>query len=241
MRLIPSILALAGLLAACAPKSVPIVEESMNECERLVKMTERVYPEKSPEEALDAATRLFRLVDGGYTVTPVPDGLTAQRSWSQAVPDGDAPASGTDTWQVVVKEVDICVGGSSVGVIDAVEGDPANEARGAADACGATVRGVKIAAYHIPRIYEQGLVPSECFSAPVFRPAVSGFTTAPAVYNLFFLRMDYLLHKSGSWTDCPEYKEYIRKNVHYRDQFSMIGFRGSPEALCARAGDRSPD
>jgi hypothetical protein len=241
MKLILSILALTGLLAACAPKSVPLTEESMNECERLVKMTERVYSDKSPEEILDAATRLFRLADGGYTVTPVPDGLTAQRSWSQVAPAEGTPSSGTDTWRIVVKEADICLGGPSGGIIDAVEGDPTSEARGATNACGSTARGVKVAVYLIPQIYEEGLVPSECFSAPVFRPAVSRFTTAPAIYDLFFLRMEYLLGTSGNWTDCPGYAEYLRNAVHYRDQFSTLNFRGSLEALCVQAGDRSPD
>ena len=184
------ILLLAGLIWGCAPKSVPIPEESINECVRLVKMTERVYLEKEPEDALAAATRLFELTGGGYTVTRTDEGLTAHRVWSPIAPVKDAPNDGSDTWLLVAKKVNVCLGGSTLGYIEAVESDPNWEVRGRTDDCGKTAPGIKVAAYHIPAIYSQSLIPTECFSSPVFKPAVSRFTTTPAVYDLFFLRMD---------------------------------------------------
>lgn len=231
---------LAGLLLGCAPKTVPLAEESMNECDRLVKMTERVYLDKSADEVLEAATRLFGLVDGGYTVTRTPEGLVAQRNWSPLAASAEAPAEGADTWRIMVRKVSVCTGGPRVGVIDAVEGDPVREARGATDDCGDAAPGIRLTAYHIPEIYAQGIVPSECFASPVFRPGVSKFTVAPAVYDLFFLRMDHLLGKNPQWTDCAGYSEHLRNNVHFRDQFSVINFRGGLEALCVSAKDRAP-
>ena len=236
------LLLLAGLMG-CAPKSVPIPEESMNECERLVKMTERVYLDTSREEALAAATRLFRLAGGGYAVTPVADGLTAHRRWSATAPDldiRDARLDGSDTWRLVVQEVTVCAGGPTVGYIRAVEGDPNWEVRGRAEDCGAVVPGVKLSVYHMPELYSQGLIPTECFSSPVFKPAVSRFTTSPAVYDLFFLRMDHLLGKNAPWPSCASYNEYVRNNIHYRDQFSMLNFQGQLDGLCVQAQDNAP-
>ena len=230
------------LMFACAPKSVPLTEESMNECERLVRMTERLYLDKSADEVLGAARRLFELAGGGYTVSANADGsLTAQRTWQELDPAGgeDNP-DGTDVWLLKVEETDICVGGHPRGVIEGVEGDPVLEVRGRIDDCGQVVRGIRLTAYHIPSIYRQGIMPTECFSAPVFRPGASRFTVTPAIYNLFFRRIDYLLGKSDKWTDCATYSEYIRNNIHYRDQFSVINFQGHLDGLCARVDDRTP-
>jgi len=239
MRLVVLML-LAGLVLGCAPKSVPIAEETMNECDRLVRMTERVYLDKNTEEVLAAATRLFALAGGGYAVTRTPDGLTAHRAWPPVAPTQDAPRDGTDTWLLTVKEVTLCTGGRTAGFVERVQGDPNWEVRGRADDCGAVVPGIKLVAYHIPEIYSQGLIPSECFSMPVFKPAVSRFTTSPAVYDLFFLRMEYLLGKSGHWPSCASYSEYIRNNIHYRDQFSVINFQGHLDGLCTMVQDKAP-
>jgi hypothetical protein len=231
---------LAWLMAGCAPKSVPILEESMNECDRLVKMTERIYLDKNPEEVLAAATRLFQLTDGGYTVTRTAEGLTAHRTWSPVASGQDAPRDGSDTWLLTVKEVTVCQGGPTVGFIEVVESDPNWEVRGRADTCGVVAQGIKLSVYHIPVIYAQGLIPTECYSSPVFKPAVSRFTTAPAVYDLFFLRMDYLLGKSSQWPSCASYSEYLRNNAYYRDQFSVLNFQGFLDGLCVQARDRAP-
>ena len=231
---------LAGLVLGCAAKDVPLQKESMNECERLVKMTERVYLDKSPEEVLAAATRLFQLAGGGYAVTRTADGLTAHRTWSPVAAGKDAPLDGTDTWQMVVKEVTVCKGGSTVGYIEPVQGDPTQQAHGRMNDCGATVPGIKLAVYHMPEIYAQNLIPSECFSSPVFKPSVSKFTTSPALYDLFFLRMDYLLGKSTQWPSCASYGEYVRNSIYYHDQFSMLNFQGHLDGLCTHVNDTTP-
>jgi len=231
---------LAWLMVGCAPKSVPIPEESMNECDRLVKMTERIYLDKSPEEVLAAATRLFQLTGGGYTVTRTAEGLTAHRTWPPVAPVKDAPLDGSDTWLLVVKEVTVCQGGPTVGFLEAVASDPNWEVRGRTDSCGEVVPGIKLSVYHIPVIYAQGLIPTECYSSPVFKPAVSRFTTTPAVYDLFFLRMDYLLGKSALWQSCANYSEYVRKNIYYRDQFSVLNFQGHLDGLCTQVKDNAP-
>jgi len=231
---------LAGLMLGCAPKSVPLTEESMNECERLVKMTERVYLDKSPEEVLAAASRLFQLTGGGYTVTRTADGLTAHRTWPPVAPTKNTTADGSDAWQLVVKEVTVCKGGRTMGNLEAVETNPTQEVRGRMDDCGAVASGIKLSVYHMPEIYAQGLIPTECFSAPVFKPAVSRFTTTPALYDLFFLRMDYLLGKSALWPSCASYSEYVRKNMYYQDQFSVLNFQGHLDGLCTQAQDSAP-
>ncbi len=235
-----AMIVLLGVIGGCAPKSVPLTEESMNECDRLVRMTERVYLDKTPEEVLNAAARLFQLVDGGYTVTYTPDGLTAKRTWPVTEAATEAPADGSDTWLLTVKKVRVCTGGPKVGVVYGVEGDPYEEVRGVTEECGDSVPGIKLVAYHIPSVYGQGIVPSECFAQPLFSPGVSRFTVTPAIYRLFFQRMDYLLGKSAQWTDCKSFSDYIRNNIHYRDQFSVINFQGHLDGLCYLAKDRTP-
>jgi hypothetical protein len=212
----------------------------MNECERLVKMTERVYLDKNTEEVLAAATRVFELTGGGYSVTRTADGLSARRVWPPTTPGKDAPLDGTDTWLLVVKNVSVCLGGPTAGYIEVVETDRYWEVRGRADDCGITAPGVKLVVYHIPEIYSQGLIPSECFSLPVFKPAVSRFTTTPAVYDLFFLRMDYLLGQSVFWPTCANYSDYVRNNIYYRDQFSVLNFQGHLDGLCVQVKDSVP-
>ena len=234
------LLLLAGLVLGCAPQSVPLPEESMNECARLVKMTERIYLDKDIEEVFAAVTRLFELTGGGYTVTRNADGLIAHRKWTPVAPSQDTPFDGSDTWEILVKEVLVCTGGPTAGYIEAVEGDPYWEIRGSADNCGATANGVKLAVYHIPEIYSQGLIPTECFSALVFKPAVSRFTTTPALYDLFFLRVDHLLGKSAQWPSCASFGDYVRNNIYYRDQFSVINFQGHLDGLCVQVQDRTP-
>ena len=231
---------LAMLMAACAPKSVPIPEESMNECERLVRMTERVYFEKDMEEVLAAATRLFQLTGGGYTVTRTSDGLTAQRAWTPIGLTEDAPYDGSETWLLAVKKVTVCLGGPTVGFLERVEGDRIWMVHGRTDDCGELAPGIKLAAYHMPVIYSQSLIPTECFASPVFKPAVSRFTTSPAVYDLFFQRMDYLLGTSALWPSCASHSEYVRNNIHYRDQFSMLNFQGHLDGLCVQVQDNAP-
>ncbi|MDR2695505.1 MAG: hypothetical protein LBC79_03900 [Deltaproteobacteria bacterium] len=231
---------LAWLVSGCASTSVPLPEESMRECERLVKMTERVYLDQDREAVLTAATRLFELAGGGYVVTRTAEGLTAHRTWPPVDPTKDVASDGSDTWLLVVQDVVVCRGGPTVGYIEVVEGDPVREVRGRTDDCGATAPGIKLAVYHIPELYSQGLIPTECFSAPVFRPAVSRFTTTPAVYDLFFLRMDHLLGKSSQWPSCASYSDYVRNNIYYRDQFSMLNFQGHLDGLCTRVQDSTP-
>jgi hypothetical protein len=215
------------------------MEESMRECERLVKMTERIYMDRSAEEVLNASARLFQLAGGGYAVTRTADGLTVRRGWSPVADQGSS-LDGSDTWHLTAKEVTVCIGGSSKGRVMAVEGDPFSEIRGSADTCGETGRGIALTAHHVPGIYSQGLVPTECFSAPAFKPAVSNFTTSPALYDLFFLRMDHLLGLGAQWPSCASYSEYVRNTVHYRDQFSVLNFQGHLDALCVRVQDSTP-
>jgi len=234
------LLLLAGLTVGCAPLTVPVPEESMKECNRIVKMTERVYLDKSSEEILAAAARVFQLTGGGYTVTPTADGLMAQRSWSPVTPGKDTAPVGSDIWQLVVKEVSLCKGGYTVGYVEPVAGDPKQEVRGRIDTCGATARGMKLSVYHLPEVYEQNLIPAECFASPVFKPSVSKFTVTPALYELFFMRMDYLLAKSTQWPSCASYGDFIRNNVYYRDQFSNVNFQGHLDGLCVQVQDNAP-
>jgi hypothetical protein len=227
---------LAGLILGCASKNVPDSDESLNECDRLAEMTERVYLRSRPEDVLAAATRLFQLAGGGYVVTRTEDGLKAHRVWPSVESGKDAPRDGSDTWVLVVKEVSHCLGEREY--IEAVE---AAHVHGTTEAsCGSSVPGVKLFVYHIPEIYSQGLMPTECFSAQVHKPMVSRYTVTPALYDLFFLRMDHLLGKSSRWPSCASYSEDVRNNMHYRDQFSMLNFQGHLDGLCVQVEDRRP-
>ncbi len=77
--------ALAALLAigltGCAPKQLT-PEEAAAERERQIKMVERVYPDKTPEEVIKAADRVIRLVDDDYQLLHNPNGFTAYRRWA---------------------------------------------------------------------------------------------------------------------------------------------------------------
>ncbi|MDR0239233.1 MAG: hypothetical protein LBI88_03245, partial [Deltaproteobacteria bacterium] len=65
-------------------------------------------------------------------------------------------------------------------------------------------------------------------------------TTTPALYDLFFLRMDHLLGKSAQWPSCASYSDYVRNNIYSRDQFSVLNFQGHLDGLCTQVQDSAP-
>jgi len=236
MRVFAMVL-LAGVMFGCAPQTVPLPEESARECERLAKMTERVYVDKRREDLLNAAIRLFDLTGGGYAVTRTEDGLTAQRMWHPVEPGKGVPHDGSDTWILKVTAVRGCneLGGGFVVPVEADHVHGTTE-----PVCNPGGPGIKLYVYHIPEIYSQGLMPTECLSAPLSKPATSRFTVTPALYELFFMRMDYLLGKSRNWPTCAGMREDVRNNVYYQDQFSTLNFRGHLDGLCVQVEDRRP-
>jgi len=200
-------------------------------------MTERVYVGRNSEEILAAATRLFQLTGGGYTVTRTDDGLKAHRVWPPVTPGKDAPNDGRDTWVLTVKEVKECRNVSD-GYIIPVESAHVHGIT--VEYCDDDIVGIKLSVYHMPEIYAQGLMPTECFAAPASKPGVSRFTVTPALYELFFARMDHLLGKSARWTSCESAREDVRNNMYYSDQFSELNFRGHLDGLCVQVEDKTP-
>lgn len=71
---------LAVGMTGCSPKQLS-PEEAAAERERQLKMVERVYPDKSPEEVIKAADRVFRLADDDYVLSHSPNGFTANRRY----------------------------------------------------------------------------------------------------------------------------------------------------------------
>ncbi|ARP86303.1 hypothetical protein [Bordetella genomosp. 9] len=92
MRLI-FVAVLAIVLSGCASKHPPLSREEF------LKVSQRVYDGKTPEQVFAAAEKLFRLADGNdFTYTYSQDGMTAQRQWSFYFVL--AAGFGADTWTI---------------------------------------------------------------------------------------------------------------------------------------------
>lgn len=193
-------LAVAGMcfgMVGCASQKPLTPEEIAAERERQIQMTTRVYEGKTPEEVLLAADRVFRLADDDYNVSHQGTSLQAQRNWLIYIVI--AASKGTDTWVVQTFPVE---------------------------------NGTKVIAMHNGQ--EQGInaAPTANFNGGMGVTATTGpmmtnMTTSPAIYQLFFSRLDNLLGKSPKWLTCKE------ANKLFTD--------GNLDPFCTVANDRTPD
>ena len=184
-------------LCSCAPKKPMTPEEIAAERTRQMNMITRVYLDKKPEEVLVAAARVFALADDDYNVSHFPNGISAQRNW--LIYMVISAAMGTDTWQVNVMP----------------EGE-----------------GTKIIVQHSG----QG---SSVFAGPVATsgggtsttamtvPTMANMTTTPAIYQLFYARLEHLLGKRQDWPTCKD--------------ASKLFTEGHLDPFCTVANDRTPD
>ena len=172
-------------------------EEIAAERTRQLAMITRVYPDKKPEEILLAADRIFRLADDDYTVSHGPTALQAQRPWMMYMVI--SAASGTDTW--------------------VVETTPEGN-------------GTKVMARHSGQSSSMMVSPvvtssgSAGFGAGTTMP-IQNMTTKPAIYQLFFARLDYFMGKQADWPTCRD------ADKMYTD--------GDLFPFCTVANDRTPD
>lgn len=190
--------AMAALGAGCAKQKLLTPEEIAAERERQLNMIARTYNGVTPQDALLAADRVFRLADEDYTVSHNPTGLQAQRNW--LIYAVLAVAAGTDTWNVITEvlpsgETKVTAMHSGQGA--SMFGGPVATSGGGTSATGITT------------------------------PGMQNMTTRPAIYQLFFARLDYLLGKSNEWITCKDAGKLFKD--------------GSLDPFCTVANDRTPD
>lgn len=185
------------LCAGCAPQKPMTPEEIAAERTRQMAMITRSYPDKKPEEVLLASARIFSLADDDYTVSHSPTAIQAQRNWMIYLVI--SAAMGTDTWIVEVTP----------------DGD-----------------GTKVMARHSGQASSVTAmaVPTSnggMSTTAVTSPAMQNMTTRPAIYQLFFARLDNLLGKRSDWVTCKD------ANAQFTDGFL--------DPFCTVANDRTPD
>lgn len=185
------------LVAGCAAQKPLTPEQIAAERDRQLNMITRVYPDKTPEEILVAADQIFRLADDDYETAHSPNSLQAKRNWLMYLVI--AVASGSNNWLVTTEELP--EGGTKVvtshsAASSSFFGMPVATSTGGTSATGATT------------------------------PTLQNITTDPALYGLFYARMDYLLGKRPDWVTCKDAEDL---------------FPGNLEAFCTVATDRTPD
>ncbi len=182
---------------SCAPQKPMTPEEIAAERTRQMGMITRVYDNKKPEEVLLAAARIFSLADDDYTVSHAPTSIQAQRNWMIYLVI--SATMGTDTWIVEVQPE-----GSGTKVM----------ARHSGQMASATAMAVPTS--------NGGMS-----ATAVTSPAMQNMTTRPAIYQLFFARLDNLMGKRSDWVTC-------------RDASAMFT-DGNLDPFCTVANDRTPD
>lgn len=196
--LLVALLSAMALGAGCAAQKVMTPEEIAAERERQLKMITRVYPDKKAEDVILAADRVFRLADDDYTVSHSPTGLHAQRNWMVYMVI--TAAMGTDNWNLVTENLP--EGGVKVMVTHSGQGSSVT-----AMPVATTTGGYSATA--------------------VTTPGMQNMTTQPAIYQLFFARLDYFLGKRADWVTCKQAGDLFTE--------------GFLDPFCTVANDRTPD
>lgn len=98
MRRIGVLLLIAAMCAGCAQHKPLTPEEIAAERERQIASTTRIYKDKTVEDVLLAADRVFRLADDDYSVSHSQNSIQAKRGWYHFF--ALALSSGTDDWTV---------------------------------------------------------------------------------------------------------------------------------------------
>ncbi len=192
------VLLLACVITAGCAQKVLTPQEIEAERNRQIQMITRYYPDKTAQEVLLAADRVFRLADDDYTVSHSPTGLQAQRKWMLFLLI--SVSTGTDAWTVTT--------------------EPLPEG------------GVKVMAMHSSSSASTSVLMTPtttggASASALTTPAIQNMTTKPAIYELFFARLEHLLGKRKDWPTCKEAKKLFTD--------------GLLEPFCMVANDRTPD
>ncbi|WP_302551822.1 lipoprotein [uncultured Bilophila sp.] len=184
-------------ITGCSQKKPLTPQEIAAERERQIQMTTRIYEGKTPEEVLLAADRVFRLADDDYVISHQGNMIQAKRNWF--IYAVLAIATGTDTWIVQTSPVE---------------------------------KGTQVIAIHSGQSQSMTPSPTVNFNGSMgmgmtSMPTLTNMTTSPAIYQLFFSRLDYLLNKNINWLTCKE------ANKLFQD--------GTLDPFCTVANDRTPD
>lgn len=184
-------------IIGCSQKKPLTLQEIAAERERQIQMTTRTYEGKTPEEVLLAADRVFRLADDDYVISHQGNMLQAKRNWF--IYAILAITTGTDTWIVQTLPLE---------------------------------NGTQVIAIHSSQNQSMAPSPTVNFNGNMgmgmtSMPTLPNMTTSPAIYQLFFSRLDYLLNNKEGWLTCKD-----AKNV-FQD--------GNLDPFCMLANDRTPD
>lgn len=172
-------------------------EEIATEYERQLKMSTRVYLDKKAEDVILAADRVFRLAADDYAISYSPTGLHAQRNWQIYLIISGS--CGTDNWNLTTQKL--------------------------------PQGGVKVIATHFsyttntPRTTTEGGDTATMLLN--LMPGTASMTTRPAIYQLFFARLDYFLGKRTAWVTCKQAEDLF--------------IDGSLAPFCLVANDHTPD
>ncbi|GAB1254578.1 hypothetical protein [Desulfovibrio falkowii] len=185
------------MVNGCAPQKPLTPEEIAAERARQMAMVTRVYPDKKPEEVLLASARIFSLADDDYTVSHSPTSIQAQRNWLIYLVI--SAAMGTDTWIV-----EVAPEGEGTRVVARHSGQAAS------------VTGMAMPTSN-----------GGMSATAVTSPAMQNMTTQPAIYQLFFARLDHLMGKRADWVTCKDAGKLFTD--------------GFLDPFCTVANDRTPD
>ena len=198
LKCIPFVLVLLLLsLSGCGPKQPVTPEEIAAERDRQLRMITRIYENKTPQEILLAADRIFRLADEDYTVSHTPTGVQAQRNWMIYMVLSFA--AGTDTWSVTTEPVE---NGTKVTIVHS---------------------GNAASTMALPMVTSGGHMSGTVATTP----GMGSMTTRPAIYQLFFARLEHLLGNGRAWPTCKDAKTLFTD--------------GHLNPFCSVANDRTPD
>lgn len=196
-RLLMLVLMAVAMVAGGCTSKPLSPEEIAAERDRQLQMITRIYQGKTTQDVLLAADRVFRLADDDYSVNHSPTSIQAQRRWMLYLVI--SAAFGTDTWNISTEPV---------------EG------------------GVKVMAMHSAQNSSVSGLPlptagGDTSVSTMTSPSMQFMTNQPAIYQLFYARLDHLLGVSPDWPTCKD------ATKQYKD--------GSLGPLCMVATDRTPD
>jgi hypothetical protein len=174
-------LMVAAMAAGCAHD--PVLTR-----DKYLAMTNREYPDRTPEQVIAAAERVLRLADGDdFQIADNPHGFVAYRNWSIYVVL--AATMGTDTWMLTAEpsgagsKVNLQVGRQAGSII------PVPTTNGAMTATGMPVAG-----------------------NPLY---------GTATYDLFWARLDYMLHERSDWMTCKASNERVEQKIAWGDNSAL--------------------
>lgn len=174
------VMALMTLLVGCVTRPTMSREEYLS-------TTQRTYENKSQNDVLNAAEKLFILSDADdYKFHHTDNSLNASRHWLVYLVI--AASMGTDNWIIQTNEVK---GGTKASAMVSTS----------AGAIGATYINNN--------------------PGTITTPSTGTLATGPAVYELFWARMDYLLGKSDKWMTCDDLQKMKEKKLTWGDDSAL--------------------